>query len=50
MSSKQIVSSAEAIIIVLEDFSYHPQIDGWGCIFFHLKELEENAWDIILLT
>ena len=42
MSSKQIVSNAEAIIIVLEDFSYHPQIHGWGWITFHLKE--ENAW------
>ena len=48
MSSKQIVSNAEAIIIVLEDFSYHPQIHGWGWISFHLKE--ENAWDIILST
>ena len=48
ISSKQIVSNAEAIIIVLEDFSYHPQIHGWGLISFHLKE--ENAWDIIPST
>ena len=48
MSSKQIVSNAEAIIIVLEAFSYYPQIYGWGWISFHLKE--ENAWDIILST
>ena len=48
MSSKQIVSNAEAIIIMLVDFSYHPQIHGCGWISFHLKE--ENAWDIILST
>ena len=48
MKSKQIVSNAEAIIIVLEDLSYHPQIHGWVWIYFHLKE--ENAWDIILST
>ena len=48
MSSKQIVSNAEAIIIMLVDFSYHQQINGWGWISFHLKE--ENAWDIIFST
>ena len=31
---------------MLVDFSYHPQIHGWGWISFHLNE--ENAWDIIL--
>ena len=41
MSSKQIVSNAEALV----DFSYNPQIHDWGWISFHLKE--ENAWDII---
>ena len=48
MSSKQIVPKAEAIIIMLVEFSYHPQIHDWGWISFHLKE--ENAWDIILST
>ena len=50
MSSKQIVSNAEAIVIMLVDFSYHLQIHGLGWISFHLKE--ENAWDrsIILST
>ena len=31
---------------MLVDFSYHPQIHDWVCIYFYLKE--ENAWDIIL--
>ena len=50
MSSKQIVSNAEAIVIMLVDFSYHLQIHGWSWISFHQKE--ENAWDrsIILST
>ena len=48
MSSKQIESNVEAIIIMQVDFSYHPQIQGWGWISFHLKE--ENAWDIIIST
>ena len=45
MSSKQILCQT---IIMLVDFSYHPQIHGWGWISFHLKK--ENAWDIILST
>ena len=48
MLSKQIESNLEAIIIILVDFSYQPQIHGRGWISFHLKE--ENAWDIILST
>ena len=35
-----------SIIIMLVDFSNHPQIHDWGWICFHLKE--ENAWDINL--
>ena len=42
MSSKHVSS----IIIMLADFSYHPQIHDSGWISFYLKE--ENAWDIIL--
>ena len=41
MSSKR-----GSIIIMLVDFSYHPQIHDWGWISFYLKE--ENARDIIL--
>ena len=57
MSSKQIVSNDHhartyilncTSVIMLVDFSYHPQIHGWGWISFHLKE--ENAWDIIVST
>ena len=33
-------------IIMLVDFSYHPQIHDWGSIYFPLKE--ENAWDTFL--
>ena len=39
-------SKCGSIIIMLVDFSYHPQIHDWGWISFYLKE--ENAWDIIL--
>ena len=41
MSSKR-----RSIIIMLVDFSCHPQIHDWGWISFYRKE--ENAWDIIL--
>ena len=42
MSSK----CGSIIIIMLVDFSYHPQTHDWGWISFYLKE--ENAWDNIL--
>ena len=39
-------SKCRSIIIMLVDFSYHPQIHNWGWISFYLKE--ENACGIIL--
>ena len=48
MSSKHSVKCGSIIIIMLVDFSYHPQIHDWGWISFHLKK--ENASDIVLET